>query len=82
MSGTRSTHHNPAAAGGQDALTPELITAIEREAKSSGRSAKALVEEWLEDRADARSARRYLKAKAEGRTQAVPLEQVRRELGL
>jgi predicted DNA-binding protein len=67
---------------GGGVLSPELLAAIQREAKASRRSPERMVREWLEDAADYREAVAVMKRVRDGKEQVHDAEDVYKRLGL
>lgn len=67
---------------GGGVLSPELLAAIQREAKASRRSPERMVREWLEDAADYREAVAVMKRIDSGKEKVHPAEDVYKRLGL
>lgn len=79
-------HDHPSTPGlliqGAGVLSPELLSAIEREAKAARRSPERMVREWLEDAADCREAVAVMKRIEAGKEKLIPAEEVYKRLGL
>jgi len=67
---------------GAGVLSPELLAAIQREAKASRRSPEQMVREWLEDAADGRKAEAVMKRVRAGKEQVYDAEDVFKSLGI
>jgi len=66
----------------QLSLPADVASMLEKEAKSRRKSVAAVLRELLEDRADARDARKILKRVRDGKEKTIPATEVYHKLGL